>query len=333
MAYTVWGSFDWFRKNFVDLDPEVTKTARKSRDYLFEQIEQIETNDASFPRLYGNYLSFGSFARRSKICPLNDIDVMIPLSGRGTQDNASQSSIYTRWLKITSNDSPLYPFRDDYGYVNSTKILNRFKSGLSNVPNYRKADIHKTMQAVTLTLSSYPWTFDIVPSVPIGDGTGKTLYFLIPDGTGDWIQTDPRIDSNNITRVNQQHDGEFLPTLRLIKYWNQRTYKPVLQSYYFETLAIKVFDYATKIEDYQKAIKYFFDYCPSYILSTCPDPKNLGPALDASLEWETKQKVVKAMNEASEKAGYALMYEGQSNDEDAIYWWGRIFGPEFPTYG
>lgn len=333
MAYTVWGSFDWFRKNVVDLDAEVTKTARKSRDYLYQQIEKIENEDSSFPRLYGSYLSFGSFARSSKICPLDDIDVLIPLNGRSTQDNSSKSDSYTRWLKITSTDSPLYPFRDDYGYVNSTKVLNKFKSALSKVPNYRKAEIHKTMQAVTLNLSSYPWIFDVVPALPVSSGEGKTVYYLIPNGSGDWIQTDPRIDSRNVTRVNLAHDGEFLPTLRLLKYWNRRTHKPVLGSYYFETLAIKVFEYAKKIDDYPNAIKYFFDNCQGYVLSSCPDPKGLGPALDASVHWETKQKVVNVMKEAAEMAGFALMYKDQSKDKDAIYWWGRIFGSEFPAYG
>lgn len=333
MVYTVWGAFDWFRKNVVDLEAEQVKKARSSRNYLFDQIKLLADKDIYFPRLYGNFLPFGSLARSSKIRPLNDIDILILLNGRDTRDTSSTSDSYTSWLKILSDDAPLARFRDDYGYVNSTKVLNKFRDSLANTPNYKKAELHKRMQAVTLELSSHPWVFDIVPSVPISNSTNGISHYLIPNGHGDWIRTDPRIDSANITRVNQKHAGEFLPTLRLLKYWNARTHKPVLGSYYYETLALRVFDYATKIQSYPQAIKYFFDNCPSYFLSSCPDPKNLGPALDVSLDLDTKQKVSAAMNEAAKWAGYALMYEGNSQAKEAIYWWGHIFGPNYPTYG
>jgi hypothetical protein len=39
------------------------------------------------------------------------------------------------------------------------------------------------------------------------------------------------------------------------------------------------------------------------------------------------------MSEASTWAGYALMYEAQSKHDEAIYWWQRVFGSQFPSYG
>ena len=333
MPYTVWGAFDQFRKNIVDLDPEVTKTARSSRDYLFEQLKKLSKDDVQFPRLAGGYLSFGSFARSTKIRPLDDIDLLLLLNGQGTSLVQSPQDPYNFWLRISDQAAPLCIFPDEHGYVNSTKVLNKIKSALASVASYGKAEIHKNMQAVTLDLVSYDWVFDIVPAVPVENNSGGTAYYLIPNGHGDWIRTDPRIDQDNITRLNTQHDKQFLPTVRLLKYWNQRTHKPILPSYYFETLALQVFDYASKITDFPTAVKYFSDFCPTYLMSACPDPKNLGPALDASVDSDTKQKVAQAMKEASEYAGYALMYEGQSNEEKAIYWWCRIFGTEYPDYG
>src|SRR5262249_43762422 len=157
---------------------------------------------------------------------------------------------YTYRLKINSNTAPLALFSNDYNYANSTKILNKIKTSLASVSNYNKAEIKKTMQAVTLSLVSYDWVFDIVPAVPINNGSGGTAYYMIPNGSGEWILTDPRIDSTNVTGANSWHDGEFLPTMRLLKYWNLRTHKPRLSSYYFENLALKVFRYATKITSY-----------------------------------------------------------------------------------
>jgi hypothetical protein len=51
MPYTVWGAFDAFRKNTVDLAPDVTKKARGSRDYLFDQLKLLSKNIWDFPTL------------------------------------------------------------------------------------------------------------------------------------------------------------------------------------------------------------------------------------------------------------------------------------------
>jgi hypothetical protein len=332
MAYTVWGAFDKFRE-IVDLDATVTQQARTSRNYLFDQIKSLAQNNSDFPKLSGGYLAFGSFARKTKICPLDDIDILILLNGRGTTSQQSYSEPLKYFLKVTDYYCPLASFVDDYGHVNSTRVLNKVKSHLASVSNYQKAEITKRMQAVTLNLKSYTWVFDIVPAVPVSDYYGNTIHYLIPDGVGKWIQTDPRIDSKNIMEVNTRHNGNFLPTIRLLKSWNGRTHKPRLSSYYFETLAIKVFQSASVISSFSRAVQYFFDNCGTYLLNPCPDPKGLGDNLDAGFDLFTKHKVNAAIQEASTFASYAMMYEAQGNQEKAIYWWGRIFGTEFPIYG
>jgi hypothetical protein len=333
MVYTVWSAFNRFRTDTVDLAPDVTDRARTSRNYLFDQVKRLANNNADFPRLKGGYLSFGSFARKTKIQPLDDVDILILLNDENTEVQSLYNEPYTYYLKAKNSFAPLYLFTDDYNYVNSTKILNKIKYHLSSISNYKKAEIKKTMQAVTLNLSSYDWVFDIVPAVPAYNYSGSIAYYLIPDGKGKWIKTDPRVDSTNVTKINSRHNGKFLPTLRLLKYWNRRTHKPRLQSYYFETLAIQVFQYATSIENFPNAIKYFFDNCPFYINQICSDPKNLGTALDLSVPQSTIDKIITAMSEASTFAKYALVYEEKSDNKEAIYWWQRIFGYEFPSYG
>ncbi len=336
MAYTVWGAFDKFSTETVDLDPEVTRAGRSSRDYLVEQIKKVAQDNVAFPRLGGEYRPYGSFARRTKIQPLNDIDLLLVLNSRGTMEERT-GELNTSRLKITDATSPLASFSeiitsyfDNPWYVNSTKVLNAIKVGLAAIPNYSKADIKRTGVAVTLNLTSRPWVFDIVPALAVGDSVN---YYLIPNGKGQWMRTDPRIDSTNVTTASTRHAGKFLPTLRLLKYWNGRPTKPRLGSYYFETLALKAFASGPAIASDPTAVKHFFDQGSTYLWLPCPDPKGLGAALDVSVDSTTKAKVAEAMKEAATWAGYALMYEGQSDMKSAIYWWGRVFGNAFPAYG
>lgn len=83
----------------------------------------------------------------------------------------------------------------------------------------------------------------------------------------------------------------------------------------------------------QAGLSYFFANASFYLNTGCPDPKGLGPNLDIHVSVENKQKVDAALQEAAKRAGYALMYESQSDTKNAIYWWQQIFGANFPSYG
>lgn len=126
MASTVNNAFAEFMKNIVNLDPDITSKARKSRDNLIDNINSFSDNDDFFSIYQDKNLKFGSFARRTKIRELDDIDLMICLSAEGTRT-------YTEALDciyINGNDSDKNNELLSYGtkYVNSTKVINRFIS-------------------------------------------------------------------------------------------------------------------------------------------------------------------------------------------------------------
>jgi hypothetical protein len=334
MAFTVGGAFLKFRQDTVDLIPDQSDKARSSRDWLFDQLVAVGNKDADFPKLIGKFVNFGSFARKTKIRPLDDIDMMILLNGTGTTlyHYPESTNPYSDWLRIDSPTAPLAKFPDGHGFVNSTKVLNRIRDKISTVPQYEKADIKRTGEAVTLNLRSYSWVFDIVPSVPVVDSKGNIIHYAIPDGNSNWKKTDPRIDQKNVTSLNIMHKGMYIPAVRMLKYWNRRTHKPRLSSYYFETIVQKVFSSAA-VADYPEALKNFFISAQGYVQLHCADPQGLGPNLDAGVDSDTKQKVIAAMKAAWDNAWDAVYYEGQGRHKEAIEKWSRIFGPEFPSYG
>lgn len=332
LAYTVNSSFDVYRSLSVDLDVEQVKTARKSRDYLVSQIQTVTNNDSYFPSLYGGYRSYGSFARSTKVRPLDDIDLLMLLNGKGTSSVQWSSTTYR--LKVSESTTALKPLMNDDGYLNSTKVLNKFKSALASVANYRKADIKRNGVAVVLSLSSYDWVFDVVPSFPVGDGNNGTAYYLIPNGRGEWMRTDPRKDQDLITEVNKKHNGLLLPVIRLLKYWNSYRYSPpTISSYYLETMIMMSLRYSfSSLSSIKSAIPTVFNNLSSSVLTTCPDPKGLGDNLDAGMSWDTRQKVSNAAREMASYANYALDAENRGDHKTAIQYWSSIF-PNFPAYG
>lgn len=89
MAITVNGAFADFMKYSVNLDMKKTETARKSRDNLINNIYSFSGNSDFFEINKVRSLNFGSFSRHTKIRPLDDIDLMICISGSADRNYSS----------------------------------------------------------------------------------------------------------------------------------------------------------------------------------------------------------------------------------------------------
>ena len=232
MARTIQSALKQMIEENVNMPSERVKKARDSRDWLLERIESFETSTQHLYFCKNFNLHFGSFSRRTKVRPIDDIDIMIGLNGHllywyENIDDYKNCSIH---LKQDVQDSGLWKdcLNEDKS-LNSTKLLNKFKSALTNISHYENADIHRKQQAITLKLSSYEWNFDLVPCFYTTSGV-----YLIPNGKGGWMKTNPEKDQELVTSINKKHNGNFLELVRLVKYWNSKAFdkKANLESSY-----------------------------------------------------------------------------------------------------
>ena len=326
MASTVNNAFAEFMKNIVNLDPDITSKARKSRDNLIDNINSFSDNDDSFSIYQDKNLKFGSFARRTKIRELDDIDLMICLSAEGTRT-------YTEALDciyINGNDSDKNNELLSYGtkYVNSTKVINRFISKLADLNDYSKAEMHKNQEAATLKMKSYTWNFDIVPCF-----YAKDDFYLIPDGSGNWKKTDPRIDNERTTELNQKHNGNLLNLIRLVKYWNKRKVTISINSYLLECMILNIYDSIDTSDNWWIDIEFkntLYKLSES-IKKDVEDPKGIQGNIN-QFDWADRKKISDALYKAYKKAVEARSYEDDKKQKEAINKWREVFGSNFPKY-
>ena len=126
MAKTVISAFSEFLKDKVNLDPDISKTARTSRDWLIDQIHTFTAKDDEFHSFYQDKdIFFVSFARKTKKRALDDIDIMIGLSGDG-----GTYYEYSDRIEITISDSAtnLKKLCNDY-----TLQMKFFKDRINNL--------------------------------------------------------------------------------------------------------------------------------------------------------------------------------------------------------
>jgi hypothetical protein len=331
MVTTVNEAFRIFLRDDVNLDSDETQQARSSRDWLLSQIHLFPEKDLNFPRLYlEKDIFFGSFARRTKKRVLDDIDMMIALISEGGvyHDFTNRIEIYV------PDTSRLKAFCfDNTNTLSSRKVINKFIGLLNQVPQYKKAEINRNMEAATLNLSSYPWTFDLVPCFFTQKDYFNNDYYLIPDGQGNWKKTDPRIDRKRVTDINQFHDGNVLNIIRLMKYWNKRPTMPSMSSYLIENMILDFYNLtpskASRYVDLE--IPKLLHHIQTSIFYPVNDPKRIQGDIN-QLSSGDRDKISKRAYFDASKALEARDLEKKGDHKLAIEKWGEIFGLNFPNY-
>lgn len=330
LAKTVISAFNEFQKDLINLSPQRARSARSSRDWLVDKINGFTD---FFPLYKDKHISFGSFARRTKIRPLDDIDIMISLMAVGCTylesfdgtifiDVPSDCGAYKNYTHTSSNT------------LNSIKVVNEFVRQLSSIDQYKSATIKRNQEAAVLNLKSYDWAFDIVPCFFTSeDARGRTFY-IIPDGNGNWKKTDPRKDRNRVTEVNRTCSGNVLNVLRLVKYWQRRKTMPSMGSYLIECMVLNYFEQRGSCSEFQDTeLDNFFDYLASQIFTPVSDPKGIQADLNDKLTTEERMKIsIKALMDR-DLAREARSCESRGDDRASINKWRQIFGSDFPEYG
>lgn len=326
MATTVNGAFSEFMKDAVNLVPDKTSKARTSRDNLIDNINGFSGDEDFFEVYQEKNLKFGSFARRTKIRELDDIDLMLCLSAESTRTyNESTECIY-----ITGNDSDKKNglMAEGTNNLNSTKVINRLISKLADLNDYSNAEMHKNQEAATLKMKSYTWNFDIIPCFYTNND-----FYLIPDGSGNWKKTDPRIDSDRTTAVNQKHNGKILELIRLMKYWNKRKVTLTIGSYLLESMILSIYEGKEVKETWWIDLEFrdLLYELSNAIKNDVDDPKGIQGNLN-NFNTADRTKISAALYSAYSKADQAWQYEDDKKQKEAISKWGEVLGSEFPEY-
>jgi len=328
MAQTVNGAFAEFNNESVNLAHERTKKANSGRDWLIGQLKNLPDKIDDFPALYdGMSIKFGSFARRTKIQPLDDIDLILTFRAVGsTYWTHKYGQSYTLTAPESAKD--LRRLCNDDNSINSIKVVNKIVSSLDQIGQYKSASTHRRQEAATLQLNSYEWNFDIVPAFYTDTG-----YYLIPDGNGGWKATDPRIDQNRTGEVNQKHNGKILQLIRTLKYWNRRAQMPTIPSYLFENLVLNFFDSKTEISQWIDInLINFWYHLKTSIYNSVSDPKGFQSDLNI-LSYDDQVKISNKASDSYDKGYEAYKLETEDkNQEKAIGKWHEIFGGDFPEF-
>lgn len=342
MATSVIQAFDDFMKEIVNLDQSRVAIARNSRNWFLDKIASFPKSDTAFPLLHDEFnLNYGSFERKTKTRPLDDIDMMIGIKADGCtyiETNVNDVKIYFPDYYSGRLSAFRHTTYEKENTLSSTRIVNKFVKNLGEIDQYSKAEIKRTGEAATLKLISYEWNFDLLPCFMTTSESDGRSYYLIPNGNGDWKKTDPRKDRARLSSINQSCSGYVLNVIRAFKYWNQRPYQTKLPSYLLETMISDYYQNEIHCQRSSQVSKYVdmefikvLEYLMNNIYFTVSDPKDITDNIN-ELSFANQKSMYTRLSVTLENAKLARQYESDAKSKESIKKWREVFGENFPDY-
>jgi hypothetical protein len=188
------------------------------------------------------------------------------------------------------------------------------------------------VRSVRLTLKDYEFTVDLVAALEPSDGReGLLLARHLPEeGLDDWTLGHPRGQKTAAITKNEETDGVYIPSVRLVKYWLGTVWgsgdKP-FRSYHAESI---LHGAMTKKVDFAEAMVLFFDAAYTALAPgvLTPDPGAPDTYVDERLEYNERLEAREAVARARDAAHLAYNKEDVGEALDA---WVEVFGSAFPA--
>jgi hypothetical protein len=296
MATTIKESFRQFSSNLNITDKQVGVVSNCRKNVVGKIGKELSLHPDQPSKLIGSY----DRDTLTKYLSEGDVDVMVVLHHGDNEDWDNTDGV--------------------------KKALNKYKSILEEA--YPKTACIIDRNCVTMKLAQFK--LDVVPAFRYTDG-----YYTIPDTyRGKWLKTDPVRFAEEVTRINKNMGGDFVPLIKMVKAWN-RGFSKQLRSFHLECMMVNHYKNYSESYTYDSMLSVFFSKLPGYLESATYDPV-AGDRVDLYLGNESLGNKRADFVARAEKAATRAK-EAYDDEEEypsvAIGEWKELFGEFFPVYG
>jgi hypothetical protein len=290
---TVAGAFAEFEEA-LKLDKPQVDAARRRHNEVRDCLTATDLVATSFLQ--------GSFARKTMISPLNDVDVVLVLPGADEHRLRRPGGPAQSMEQLKPHLSACFP-----GIVFDAE---------------KRAD-----HALRLDFTDVDFHIDLVPAFDLHNDNGDVD---IADRTRDcWERSNTRELMRVVSERNSTDatNGRFVAQARMVKTFCNGAPDLDVCGLVAESLA---FDAVTTRMSDGRALLVTFQRGARLTSGTLTDPTGVDD-LVAGWSWERRQAAVSAFDKATRAAAEALALEAAGDEAGAIDIWHRLLGPQFPA--
>lgn len=339
---SVASAFDSFLDRHVNIGKGIRSTASGSHNHLRDFLASEISRDTTFPRVLStvdcDFLG-GSFARHTKIWPLDDIDIYVPIDGLGLiYHNQGVKLPYTVLSDNTLSWNPVCSLRWMNGQqVSSVKLVQGFTAVLKR---HYGEDTHVAPngQAVSVRLTHGETKeadglgYDVVPCFSMTPHESSEFsFYVIPDGNDGWLRTNPRLDTIICNQLQEFNSKHYRKVVKLMKYWNREQLGGAFSSYYVELALSRRFlarkSEAQPLGSISQGVVIGFDTLKVAYASGDQTPFITdAPVVERPYLTPLQQSTLSL---AAATANLAYAFESSGSTAEAVGQWKDVFGNSF----
>lgn len=151
--------------------------------------------------------------------------------------------------------------------------------------------------------------------------------FLLPDGRGGWLLTDPDVHRQWARQRDAALNFRMKPMVRMLKAWN-RAHSLRLASFHLEVMVGSLF--ASMSNSSRRNTQLFFRGAPRFL--RVEDPAGYSGDLSAGISSQQRQTVLRSFRLAADRATRAIDAERRGDYREAIRLWRITYGASFPAF-
>jgi len=241
----------------------------------------------------------GSYARHTKIFPLNDVDVFVVR-------NAHKSG-------LTSS-----------GGVMPEAALDQLVDAVRRAFPLTST-VEKQNRSVNVRIAGQDFGFDLTPAwLRTPDG------YWIPDrAKGNWIPSDPELHAAKMTRENELNGGKLKPLIKMVKHWSRNNHD-LLCSFHIELICADIFR-TQAIDNYPVGMATVLVRLLNYVGVPMYDPIYGQSRVDKEISQDDLENLRFRIKNDAQRAIDSLTLQKNVGEHAAIEKWKQVFISGFPN--
>ena len=271
----------------------------RSQDQAAASQKEIREKVANYLSIPDSFLS-GSYARHTKIFPLNDIDVM-----------------------LVRNDQAV-PLRTDGNGVLASTALDHLVAAVNSAYPY-SATATKQARSVNVQIQGLSFGFDLIPAwLRHPDG-----YWIPDTATGGWLPSDPKAHARLMTDANERCANMLKPVIKMVKHWSRNNFD-LMCSFHLELICRDVL-LNNLWSNFQLGVALVLYYLKNYVGQQWMDPVYGVSRIDKQLSQDDQNRLLTRISTDASSAKEAFRLEALGYHDEAIKKWSIIFVSGFPS--
>lgn len=211
-------------------------------------------------------------------------------------------------------------------YVRSSTILDRVRQDLSN--RFGRIETARDGQAIMLNFGSGS-AVDVVPAFFWEMGSKHPIYQM-PDGTGEWMLTNPEVHGAYLKHANLASGGKLRRTVQLLKFWRECRQPHIPLSSFHVEIVLASERVCTGAQTHAQCLAAAWQVLADRACRSMRDPLQIAGLIPSAKTPVQQEQVLRSVLFARDHAVAALNAEDDGDYQEALRQWNIIYNGYFP---